>query len=81
MDTISALIEALTAFEGGVVIVSHDAHLISAVCNELWVCQDKGVRVFDGDFEDYRKSLTKNLKSNAKLPSMPAHILQPATKK
>jgi ATP-binding cassette subfamily F protein 3 len=42
------------------VIVSHDAHLISAVCDFIWVVADKKVTPFDGDFEEYR---TKMLKS------------------
>lgn len=51
METIDALIMALNAFEGGVLIVSHDAYLISAVCNEIWVCKDQKIKPFPGDFD------------------------------
>ena len=34
MQSIDALAEALEAFEGGVVIISHDAQLLSRVCDE-----------------------------------------------
>jgi ATP-binding cassette subfamily F protein 1 len=39
METVDALIEALKVFQGGVVIVSHDARLITALECELWVCE------------------------------------------
>jgi ATPase subunit of ABC transporter with duplicated ATPase domains len=42
MDAIDALIEALTAFTGGVVLVSHDQHFISSVCSEIWVVGPDG---------------------------------------
>jgi len=67
MDTIDSLIVALNNFEGGVLIVSHDAHLITAVCNEIWVCGDEQVQLFDGDFEDYREKLLKTNKLQVNL--------------
>lgn len=41
--TIDSLIRALNpavGFQGGVVVVSHDARFIDHVCNELWVCRN-----------------------------------------
>jgi ATP-binding cassette subfamily F protein 3 len=58
METIDCLIRALNNFTGGVLIVSHDAHLISTVCDEIWVCENRQIRVFNGDFDDYRKMLS-----------------------
>lgn len=55
METIDALIMALNNFEGGVLLVSHDAHLISTVCEEIWICDHKSIKIFNGDFDDYRK--------------------------
>lgn len=60
METIEALITALNNFDGGILIVSHDAHLITSVCDELWVCEKQKISLFDGDFEDYRKKLQKS---------------------
>ena len=37
IDTVDALIEALNMYSGGVLIISHDEHLISQVCDEIWV--------------------------------------------
>jgi ATP-binding cassette subfamily F protein 3 len=52
-----ALIEALNAYQGAVVLVTHDPHLIELVADRLWVVADGGVRAFDGDLEDYRRAL------------------------
>jgi len=57
MDTIDALIRALNNFEGGVLVVSHDAHLISTVCDQIWMCENKKITIFNGDFDDYRKMM------------------------
>lgn len=55
METVLALIEALLDFSGGVLVVSHDEHLITAVCDRLWVAEGGTVRESDGTFQDYKK--------------------------
>ncbi|KAH8741243.1 ABC transporter ATPase [Cryptosporidium ryanae] len=62
LDAIQALIVALNSFNGGVIIVSHDAHLISCVADSIWHIDhvNKTLKEFkDGDFEQYRKSIIK----------------------
>ena len=49
-----ALILALEAYAGAVVLVSHDRSLVRAVVNELWLVADGRVQPFDGDLEDYK---------------------------
>lgn len=50
--------EALNDFKGGLILVSHDARLISEVCDQIWVCgTDQTVTIFDGTFEEYREQL------------------------
>ncbi len=49
-----ALIEAINAFEGAVVIVSHDPHVIELTVDRFWLVDKGGVAPFDGDMEDYR---------------------------
>ena len=66
MQSIDALSEALAAFEGGVVVISHDAQLLQRVCDdderaEVWLVENGGVEKFDGYFEDYRDSLLKEI--------------------
>ena len=68
LETIEALVMAINAFEGGVVLVSHDERLVSLVADELWIVspgtkQSDGawtpgtVTVFEGSFDDYKKLL------------------------
>ena len=56
-----ALTEALASFEGTVIIVSHDRHLLRASVDEFWRVADHRVEPFDGDLEDYRAWLKARL--------------------
>jgi ATP-binding cassette subfamily F protein 3 len=58
LDMRHALETALTTFEGAVVVVSHDRHLLSATCEDLWLVADGQCKPFDGDLDDYAKWLT-----------------------
>ena len=64
METIEGLIEGLNDFEGAIVIVSHDAELIVEGNFKLWVCDDKTVTVYKGDFEDYNKQVLESLEAS-----------------
>ncbi|MBT3358769.1 MAG: ABC-F family ATP-binding cassette domain-containing protein [Rhodospirillales bacterium] len=57
VDSREALIEALNEFEGAVILVSHDAHLIDLVCDRLWLVADGTCTPFEGDLDDYAKML------------------------
>ncbi len=48
-----ALAEALSDFEGAIVMVSHDRHLIGLVSDQYWRVHDGIVEPFDGDLDDY----------------------------
>ena len=48
-----ALTIALQETEAGMVLVSHDRHLLRATCDELWLVADGKVQPFDGDLDDY----------------------------
>ena len=48
---------ALNAFEGCIILVSHDAHLVELVADRLWLVGDGRVLPFDGDMADYQKWL------------------------
>jgi len=58
IDAVNALIVALNNYEGGLLVVSHDQHLISSVCDELWFIRDQKLQKFNSDFTDYKKKLT-----------------------
>jgi ATP-binding cassette subfamily F protein 3 len=48
-----ALAEALAVFEGAIVMVSHDRHLIGLVCDTFWRVADGVVEPFAGDLDEY----------------------------
>ncbi|KRX10783.1 P-loop containing nucleoside triphosphate hydrolase [Pseudocohnilembus persalinus] len=60
IDAVNALIIALNNYQGGVLIVSHDQHLVSTVCDQIWYIKEKRLKKFRGDFDDYRIALSSN---------------------
>ena len=58
-----ALTEALASFEGTVIVVSHDRHLLRATVDEFWRVADHRVTPFDGDLDDYRAWLKTRLEN------------------
>lgn len=57
-----ALTVALQAFEGAMVVVSHDRHLLRTTTDDLYLVHDKKVEPFTGDLEDYHKWLAEQQK-------------------
>ncbi len=57
VDAREALVQALNAFEGAVILVSHDAHLIELVVDRLWLVNDGSCTPFDGSLDDYAEQL------------------------
>jgi ATP-binding cassette subfamily F protein 3 len=55
IDSRRALIEALNDYEGAVILISHDRHLIEATVDRLWLVNEGTVKPFDGDLEEYRE--------------------------
>jgi ATP-binding cassette subfamily F protein 3 len=69
IDMREALTVALQGFEGGLVVVSHDRHLIKTVADTLWLVADGKLQVFDGDLDDYQqwlKTRAKDAQSQSK---------------
>jgi ATP-binding cassette subfamily F protein 3 len=54
VDAREALVRALNDYEGAVILISHDRHLIEACADRLWIVRDGTVRSYDGDMEQYR---------------------------
>jgi ATP-binding cassette subfamily F protein 1 len=73
MESVEALVEGVKAFEGGVVMVSHDARLIVDTDSEVWVCEGAenvrnggtGLRVEERGFEKYRSDLLDEVEAAA----------------
>ncbi|MDO6730441.1 ABC-F family ATP-binding cassette domain-containing protein [Marinovum sp. 2_MG-2023] len=57
IESREALVEALTAYSGAVILVSHDMHLLNMVADRLWLVSDGSVKPFEDDLEAYRKVL------------------------
>ena len=57
IESREALVEALTAYSGAVILVSHDMHLLSMVADRLWLVKDGHVSVYEEDLQAYRKML------------------------
>ena len=79
MDGRRSLVEALNTFDGAVIVISHDRHLIEATAERLWLVSDGSVKPYDGDLDDYRSLVTGGGKAKAasvtdriKLADMPA---------
>jgi ATP-binding cassette subfamily F protein 3 len=53
METREALTMALSSFEGALLLVSHDRHLLRATTDTLWLVHDGRLAPFDGDLDDY----------------------------
>ena len=64
-----ALIEAINAFAGAVVLVSHDPHVAGLVADRLWLVADGAVAPFDGDMEDYRALLLERRRAKREKPA------------
>jgi ATP-binding cassette subfamily F protein 3 len=57
IDSRAALAEAINEFPGAVIMVSHDRYLIEACADRLWVVADHAVTPYDGDLDDYRRTV------------------------
>ena len=66
LDMRQALTEALIGFEGALVVVSHDRHLLRSTTDEFYLVHDHKVEPFDGDLDDYQKWLAEEQKAENK---------------
>ena len=55
IESREALVLALNDYDGAVILVSHDTHLVEAVADRLWLVKDGAVTPFDGDMDEYKK--------------------------
>jgi len=59
IDAREALVRALGDYEGAVLLITHDPHLVELVAERLWLVADGTVRNYDGDLDDYRTLLAE----------------------
>ncbi len=77
IDMRHALTVALQGFEGGLVLVSHDRHLIRAVADTLWLVADGKLAVFDGDLDDYQRWMKERSKAEPAEEPRPKESARP----
>lgn len=76
IDSRDALIRGIAEYEGAVLLISHDRHLLDACADRLWLVADGRVTPFDGDLDDYEKFVLSSrrppAKPKAEKPAAPA---------
>ena len=78
IESREALVEALTAYSGAVILVSHDMHLLSMVADRLWLVKDGHVQPYDDDLPAYRKMLLTPEKPGEKGRPKPVKPARPS---
>lgn len=63
IDSREALMYALNDFNGAVILIAHDRHLIEATMDRLWLVRDGGVAPYDGDLDAYRALVLADAKA------------------
>jgi len=77
LETREALTMALAQFEGTLVLVSHDRHLLRATTEQFMIVANGRVQEFDGDLDDYREWLLKTKLAKADAPApLPAKVIE-----
>ncbi len=76
VDGREALVQALAAYPGAVIMISHDRHLLEVSVERLWLVADGTVRTYDGDLDDYRREVLGQRKGPRRRLN-PARIVEP----
>lgn len=66
VDSREALVQAINNYDGAVVIVSHDPHLIELTCERLWIVENGDCRNFEGDLDEYKRQLIESRRGEKK---------------
>jgi len=69
IDAREALVRALADYQGAVLLISHDPHLVELVADRLWLVGDGTVKPFDGDLDDYRALLSQRSRGGTTKPA------------
>lgn len=67
IPTIDSLADAINAFEGGVVVVSHDFRLLDKIAKDIMVCENKTVTRWEGSIGEYKNYLRKKMVSTGQV--------------
>jgi len=67
IDAREALVRALAEYQGAVLLITHDPHLVELVADRLWLVGDGTVRSYDGDLDEYRTLLAERARPAARI--------------
>ena len=81
LDMRHALSEALQEFDGALVVVSHDRHLLRVTVEELYLVDDGRLTPFTGDLEAYAAWLTRRQNGDTRLESASGHAASESSRK
>ncbi|MGH6874516.1 MAG: ATP-binding cassette domain-containing protein, partial [Aestuariivirgaceae bacterium] len=73
VDSREALIHAINDYEGCVILISHDKHLIETTVDRLWLVAQGTVRPFDGDIDDYTRYVLEQARSGRRARAQKAN--------
>jgi ATP-binding cassette subfamily F protein 3 len=79
VDSREALIHAINDYEGAVILISHDRHIIETSADRLWLVANGTVKPFDGDMDDYTDFILGRAPQKREAPApSPAPVKAPA---
>ena len=75
-----ALIHALNAYQGSVILITHDFHILESVCDTLWLVQNHTCQIYTGSLSDYRHLLMEKevVVKEKKQPISPVVVKKPS---
>ena len=69
IDSRRALLDALSDYEGAVILITHDRSLIELVADRLWLTADGQIKPFAGDMDDYARFVLDRARAAVRAPS------------
>ena len=80
VDSREALIMAINDYEGAVILISHDRHIIETCADSLWLVRDGTVKPFDGDMDEYTDIVLGRAPTAKKMEKVAAPAVKPLKK-
>lgn len=78
MDTLNVLEEFLEKFSGCLLLVSHDRYFMDKLVDQLFVFEGDGqIRVFNGNYSDYRQELAQEIELPEEIASQEKPVIEP----
>jgi ATP-binding cassette subfamily F protein 3 len=81
MATVELLAEALTKYDGSIILVSHDRYFISKTANKIWEIEDEKIIEFKGDYKEWVEWKERMAKQKAANPEAIKQAPKPVEKK